>query len=57
MARKTPKLSAFWREDESNQQLSRLNKIERILIFGRTLIGGFIYAKDMALLAFRSFLH
>jgi len=28
--------SAFWHEDKSNQQLFRLNTIERILIFDQT---------------------
>jgi len=32
-------ISAFWREDESNQQLLRLYKLERILIFDRIQIG------------------
>jgi len=31
-------ISAFWREDESNQQFLRLFKIERILSFGRIQI-------------------
>ena len=33
---KTSKTIAFWREDESNQQLLHLYKIERSLTFGRT---------------------
>ena len=32
-------ITAFSREDESNQQLLRLYKTERTLIFGRILIG------------------
>ena len=43
-------ISAFWREDESNQQLLRLCKIQRILIFGRIQIGTVSLRKGMALL-------
>jgi len=51
-------ICAFWREDEWNQQLLRLYKIERILIFGRIQIGTIYLGKGNGFdYAFRIVLH
>jgi len=48
-------ISAFRREDESNQQLLRFYKIERILIFGRIQIGMIYLSKGKGFDCFPNF--
>jgi len=45
----------FWRKDESNQQLLRLDKIERMLVFGRIEIGTIYLRKGNGLDCFSNF--